>query len=715
MGYVYICKACGHETRVDEKKLAASGELFCERCLRRSGMSATANAPKRLDASLTPEQERAAYYRDGSGAVLVTGGAGTGKTRTLVARALYLHREVHVPAENIAILTFSSACAREITKRLNILAAGLGNKMFIGTFQRFFLQGMREFCASFPPRGYVGDDKLIDRDDQRVLLGRLRDGLDLPEDERKRLVPDVDELCRIFSCAARRMIDVEEYCRQNPPAHPETKALVVKLAGMYAKYKIEHHELDFDDILSETAHALDEAVSRKLAEDYEAFVKHPCDHEMFNLRRQVRKKYLHILVDGIQDAAPVHWAFLRAVCPSSSLFCTGDAAQSVCPAGDAGPENVRGFRRMFPGSVTLRLTGNFRSSQEIAAAANGLLKASGIEYDMPLTMHSGENCSGPKVYTFQSEQDEADFVLRSVRSKLETGVQPGEIMLLFRSADQAQVMERTLRAAGIPYRFLGGASFLQRPHVKDVFSSMEAMCDSRNEVAWRHFLGLHPGFGEKTVSRCFSAMQDEKERSRYRQCHTDRETAHFVMADKLERLNPKLSVFLQNGDRSFFGPAEQLEATITYFKRSKILKKRYGDDPEWTRDLRRLLSCAEQYEDRERHHFYPNSTERFIMDFKLDPDAMISACDRNTKAKLTLATVHGAKGLERDYCYLFRVQDGVFPPEKATTPEEIEEERRALYVAMTRARKQLIITQTDGKSCVYLTHALGRETDRRAI
>ncbi len=186
------------------------------------------------------------------------------------------------------------------------------------------------------------------------------------------------------------------------------------------------------------------------------------------------------------------------------------------------------------------------------------------------------------------------------------------------------------------------------------------------------------------------------------------------MAGKLERLNPKLSDFIQNGDKSFFGPADQLETTITYFKRTRILKKRYSDDPEQTGDLRRLLSCAGQYNDRERRRFYSNCTERFIMDFKLEPDAMISACDRNAKTKLTLATVHGAKGLESDYCYLFRVQDGVFPAEKAMTPEELEEERRVLYVAMTRARKQLIITQTAGKQSLFLTQAMGRETDRRA-
>ena len=668
MELIYICKACGRENKIDAEQLLASKELICPQCRHKSSLTASDEAPKRWDASLNPEQERAACYHDSAKAVLVLAGAGCGKTRTLIARALYLHREMHVPAERIALLTFTRKAAKEISERLDSEVANMGERMFVGTFHRFCLDLMRHHSGYFPEAGL----KLIDRDDQCAVIRKLRSELNLPKNAPEILLPGTDEICGVFSYVNNCRIDVKEYYRLYPAPLEDTVKYMEQLARLYSEYKFDNHLMDFDDVLSMTALSLE---------------------QVSDFRRLVQNKYDHILVDEMQDTSPIQWAILRPLYPSVNLFCVGDDAQSIYSFRGADFKSVHNFCDRLPDSITLRLTENYRSSQEILDIANMLLANSTVKYEKNLHAHLGKGGRGPELYTFHSDFDEADFVLRAVRRRLRDGIPPGEIMLMFRSATQARVIEYTLRTAGIPYRFIGGMSFLQSSHIKDVVSTLEALTGLRYELAWHRFLCLHRKLGDKTSLKFFLAVQNAPNRL----------TGLRAMADNLQFKYPELAEFLRTVDPDQ-PPASLLTDIVEYFGRTRLLEEKYDNWDDRKKDLQVLIRIAGKYSD----------TDRFLEAFKLDPDTEVLEHDRNAEDKLTLITVHSAKGTESDYCYLIRVQNGVFPHIKAMTDDEIEEERRVLYVAMTRARKQLVLTRTSTESDKFLTNAMVGKMERWA-
>ena len=667
MELIYVCKICGRENKIEAEKLLASKELVCASCQHHSSLTSGNEVPKRWDESLNMEQERAACYNDRAKALLVLAGAGCGKTKTLIARALFLHRELNVPAEKIALLTFTRKAAKEISERLNMEVAGMGDRMFVGTFHRFCLDLMRHHSGYFDCAGF----KLIDRDDQSAVIRKLRNDLAIPENAPEILVPKVEELCGILSYMNNAMVGVDDYFLRFPCTLAETPKYVEEIVAGYRQYKLENRLLDFDDILSMTARNLT---------------------DISDFRRLVQNKFDHILVDEMQDTSPIQWAILKPLYPSVNLFCVGDDAQSIYSFRGADFKNVHNFCDQLPDSITLKLTENYRSSQEILDISNMLLQNAAVEYKKDLRAHKGYSGLEPELYTFQSDFDAANFTLKSIRSKLRNGVSPSQIMLMFRSATHARIIEHTLRTAGIPYRFIGGMSFLQSSHIKDVISALEAVTSFKYELAWHRFLCQHRKLGDKTSFKYFLAIQNAP----------DHVTGLQMMGCNLAPKYPDLGEFLQNFDPDR-PPADLLQDILSYFEKTKLLEEKYDNWEDRKKDLLLLCRIAAKYSD----------AEHFLEAFKLDPDTEVLEHDNDTESKITLITVHSAKGSECDHAYIFRVQNGVFPHVKAVSDDEIEEERRVLYVAMTRARKELILTRTVSDSDKFLTDEMVRRMERR--
>ena len=667
MELIYVCKICGRENKIEAEKLLASKELVCENCQHHSALTSGNDTPKRWDESLNMEQERAACYNDRAKALLVLAGAGCGKTKTLIARALFLHRELNVPAEKIALLTFTRKAAKEISERLNAEVSGMGDRMFVGTFHRFCLDLMRHHSGYFDCAGF----KLIDRDDQSAVLRKIRNDLAIPENAPEILVPKVDDLCGILSFMNNAMVGVDDYYSRFPATMFETPRYVKEIITNYKQYKLENKLLDFDDILSMTAQNLT---------------------QISDFRRLVQNKFDHILVDEMQDTSPIQWAILKPLYPSVNLFCVGDDAQSIYSFRGADFKNVHNFCDQLPDSITLKLTVNYRSSQEILDISNMLLQNATVAYKKDLRANNGYSGREPELYTFHSDFDEANFILKSIRSRLRQGVSPSQIMLMFRSATHARIMEHTLRTANIPYRFIGGMSFLQSSHIKDIISALEAVTSFKYELAWHRFLCLHRKLGDKTSFKYFLAVQNAP----------DHKIGLQMMGCNLAPKYPELGTFLQKFDPCR-PPADLLKDILDYFEQTKLLEEKYDNWDERKKDLQMLCRIAAKYSD----------SENFLEAFKLDPDTEVLEHDNDVNNKITLITVHSAKGSECDYAYIFRVQNGVFPHIKATSDDEIEEERRVLYVAMTRARKELILTRTITDSDKFLTFQMIKRMERR--
>ena len=667
MELIYICKKCGRENKIEAEKLLASKELVCESCQDRSAVGGN-STPSSRDTSLNVEQERAACYNDRAKALLVLAGAGCGKTKTLIARALFLHRELNIPAEKIALLTFTRKAAREISDRLNAEVDGMGDRMFVGTFHRFCLDLMHHFSGYF----HCAGSKLIDRDDQSAIIRKLRNELILPVNSPELLVPKVEELCGILSFMNNTMMNVEKYFALYPCTLEETPRYVQEIVSVYEQYKLDNKLIDFDDILKAAADNLSVIPS---------------------FRQLVQNRFGHILVDEMQDTSPIQWAILEQLYPSVNLFCVGDDAQSIYSFRGADFKNVHNFCERLPEGITLKLTENYRSSQEILDIANLLLQNAKVDYQKDLRAHRGCCGKSPELYTFHSEFDEAEFVLRYIRRKLCYGAKPDQIMLMFRSAAHARIMEHTLRTADIPYRFVGGMSFLQSSHIKDVISTLEAVHSFKYELAWHRFLCLHRNLGDKSSFKYFLSVRNAP----------DHIGGLRMMGENLSPKYPELGAFLQSFD-PVRPPLELLKDILDYFERTGLLADKYDNWEDRKKDLHLLCRIAAKY----------TGVEQFLEAFKLDPDTELFEHDKDADRKITLITVHSAKGCECDYGCIFRVQNGVFPHCKALSEEEIEEERRVLYVAMTRARKELLLTRTSTDSEQFLTGEMIRKMESRA-
>ncbi|MBR4674969.1 MAG: ATP-dependent helicase [Victivallales bacterium] len=664
----YICRNCGKKSVLDTASLRRQSAIVCPHCGKTFSETAPGQttfqpvSPATFDPSLNPEQMQAASYDGPADGIMLLAGAGCGKTRTMIARALFLMKIKGVPPERIALLTFTRRATREIADRVSVELPGAERKLFIGTFHRFSLNLMHRFPALYN----LHDIKILDRGDQEIAIRRIRASLHSPKygqiTKKDTIVPNENGIIATFSYMNNRRNSVREYYECFPPESPDTIDLMEQAYDKYTEYKAQNNYLDFDDILLRTAQALEEVPA---------------------LREKVQNSLDYILVDEMQDTSPVQWDILKSLYPDIKLFCVGDDAQSIYAFRGADFECVHNFCNLLPNSIKLRLTENYRSTQCILDLANALLAQSPLNYDKVLRAHSGEIGMPPKLMTFNNEDAEAQRIVRMIAHKLDQGVPPKEIMVLLRSANHARMVEYQLRSYGIPYRLIGGVGLLRAAHIKDVISTMEALTVPQNEISWLRFLLLLPKIGEKSAERLYDAEAD---------ISMNRHDFLRLMASRLATKNPAVASFIGDVFDLDATPDVMLTQILAFFDETNLLSAHYDKWAERRRDLDILVEIASQY----------TSVTRFLEAFKLDPDAEAAMRNGNSEDDLvTLITVHSAKGTEADVCFVLRVQPGSYPHYKSETLKQIEEDRRTLYVAMTRARKELYLTNVEEQIFSY--------------
>ncbi|MCG8534280.1 MAG: ATP-dependent helicase, partial [Pseudomonadales bacterium] len=308
--------------------------------------------------NLNPEQQQAAHYSGSAKHILVLAGAGTGKTRTIIARILYLIRQ-GVPAERLLMLTFTRRASKEMLLRLNSEVGKVSEKITAGTFHHFCLQVMRRVPKAFN----VQDRTVIDRDDAQSLLQMIR-GETLKKGE-KRDFPKAASLLNYVSYAKNCCLTLEDYLTQFTDLDENTQARCIEIGNIYESRKQQRHYLDYDDILH-------------------LFVKGIEGNP--ELRKKIAGLYQHVLVDEMQDTNPLQWRILNAL-SSAHLFCVGDDAQSIYAFRGADFRNVHEFEDRLEDATTLKLQENYRSTQEILDVANWLLEQSPLQYDKTLHAH----------------------------------------------------------------------------------------------------------------------------------------------------------------------------------------------------------------------------------------------------------------------------------------------------------------------------------------
>ncbi len=588
---------------------------------------------------LNAEQERAAKYDRGH--VLVLAGAGTGKTRTIIARAAYLIKQ-GVDPNRILLLTFTRRAAREMTERLKNIVGHDRVTLMAGTFHHFCLYTMRRMSALFGLEGTT----VIDRDDQNQLMKLIR----VEFRQKGEKFPRASELVRLCSYARNTTQPMEEYLTRYTDYEPEMIERICAVAIKFDQRKRENGYLDYDDILFVFAKRL---------------------HEDPLIRDRVRGLYDHILVDEMQDTNPLQWLILDGLRDPAQLFCVGDDAQSIYAFRGADFRNVHSFTDRVANAVILRLEENFRSTQGILDLSNWLLKDSPIGYNKQLRAHR-RTVSTPRLLNFDSDFDEARWIADDLIERHDAGAPWKDHMIITRTGYGARAVESFMVEKKVPYRFIGGVSLLQAAHVKDLLCLIRASASQHDELAWMRYLTMWPRIGDVTAARMIGDMR-----------------SHAHMDNAINALKKRLkgrSEIIQGVNlvqEYWDDPAETIRQTGKFL--TPILENRYDNWKVRQKDFDLLARLAGRH----------RSLLAFIETYTLDPISTTESERLEETDLVTLTTAHSAKGTEAAVCYLIRVEPGMYPHIRSLgVREQEEEERRTLYVAMTRARDELIITRT---------------------
>jgi DNA helicase-2/ATP-dependent DNA helicase PcrA len=619
-------------------------------------------------ARLNPAQREAATYgtvddKGGlrAGPLLIVAGAGTGKTNTLAHRVAHLMLNGVAP-ERLLLLTFSRRAAQEMIERAQrIVSQALAARAapaqreappaarltWAGTFHSVANRLLRHYAAQ---AGLEPAFSVIDRGDAADLMDLARQDLSLSRKEQR--FPRKDTCLAIYShCVnTRRALEhtlgeVFPWCAQ---WHDELK----RLFGRYVDMKLHQQVLDFDDLLLYW-HAL--VADARLARD-------------------IGERFDHVLVDEYQDTNTLQAGILLALKPTGSGLCVvGDDAQSIYSFRAATVENILGFPERFaPRAEVITLEQNYRSSQPILDAANALLAEAPRHFRKALQSARTAGAR-PRYVTVLDDQAQARYVCEQVLKAREEGTALKRQAVLFRSSHHSDVLELELVRRKIPYVKYGGLRFLEAAHVKDLLAVLRWADNPRNRMAAFRVLQLLPGVGPAGAEKCLAAFEaashDWRSLGRYRMAGADRGEWHRLV---------ELVTRLAAPERAWEG---QVSAVRAWYE--PHVARLYDAPMPRVADLEQLERIAAQF----------GTRERFLSELTLDPPRAtgdFAGPPVLDEDYLVLSTIHSAKGQEWDRVHVLHVTDGTFPSEFSTgKADSIEEERRLLYVAITRARHAL--------------------------
>jgi len=611
---------------------------------------------------LNPQQQAAVEAVDSH--VLVLAGAGTGKTRTIIGRAAHLLRS-GVEPRRILLLTFTRRAAREMVDRLVRDVGPASRGVVAGTFHHFCLRVMRRMPAAFG----LQEATVIDRDDQLQLVRLAR----APLRRKGEKFPQAGRILSAISYARNTNRPVRAYLEQHSDWDEDTSERVLQVAATYRERKQDRGYLDFDDLLHRFAARL---------------------HKDAALRSRLKGWYDHVLVDEMQDTNPLQWLILDGLRDPPRLFCVGDDAQSIYAFRGADFRNVHAFTERVPGSVVLRLEENYRSTQQLLDLSNWLLGASTLKYGKRLRAARGPG-SRPRLMDFDDDLAEADWIAHDLLERHERGAAWHEHMVITRTAWAARSLEATLVQLDIPYRFIGGTQLFQAAHVKDLLSLVRSGLSQRDELAWVRYLTLWRGIGDVRAAR----LIDELAR------HSSLAVALDSLADgwKGDHRVPEGPRAVAESEGT---PSKVIQQATRFLE--PLLEQRYDNWDGRKRDLALLARLAEKH----------RSMYAFLEAYALDPISTSEASRLEQDDMVSLITAHSAKGTEAPVCYLLRVEPGMYPHSRSLGDEEQEEEeRRVLYVAMTRAQDELILTRSHraGERRVFWGAAGGQHAPDGAV
>jgi DNA helicase-2/ATP-dependent DNA helicase PcrA len=615
--------------------------------------------------SLNANQRAAAEHPGGP--LLVIAGAGTGKTKTLAARVAALIRAGATP-NRILLLTFTRRAAIEMIRRAgHVVGESVATGVWGGTFHAVANRLLRTYAQ---PLGLSPNFVVMDQSDAEDLLHLIRTDFNLHEATVR--FPKKGTLLAIYSRCVNAGESLEKVLGERFPWCQAHKDDLARIYQEYCQRKTARHLLDYDDLLLYWDQALD----------------------LPGVSDGIAGRFQNVLVDEYQDTNPIQAAILRKLwnkmttaatsrtdtdpvrTKDCSIMVVGDDAQSIYSFRGATVDNILNFPQHFPDSATITLDQNYRSVSPILEAANAVMSCAQRRFTKNL-WSKRESTQKPALVTCADELEQSKFVVEQILERREEGVALTRQAVLFRATHLSDALEIELNRRNIPFVKWGGLRFLEAAHIKDLLAFLRILENPRDELSWMRVLQLLDGIGPGRARQAIEHMQQSEAGPRSL-------LSWKAPAGSQKAVEDLARLLLELADTA---PQVVLAAQIDRVRRfyMPLFEKRYEQPEMRQRDLDQLELLAQQSFDR----------AAFLADLTLDPPMStgdLAGTPLLDEEYIVLSTIHSAKGCEWDVVYLIHASDGVLPSDMANGEAELEEERRLLYVATTRARDRLYIS-----------------------
>jgi DNA helicase II / ATP-dependent DNA helicase PcrA len=588
---------------------------------------------------LNKEQLRVVY--EGEGPCLVLSGPGSGKTRTLVYRTVYL-LEKGIPPSSVMLLTFTKKAAKEMLFRIKKISSCNPEEIYGGTFHHVANIFLRKYGEKI---GYASNFVIIDEDDSKKIISGV---ISEKYGKQKEDVPKPKVIKNIISLAVNSEKAVEEVIEKNFPFFSnEVVDFILEIKEEYKKIKKESNVMDYDDLLFNW---------RVLLSNSE-------------VKDAISEKFLYVMVDEYQDTNRLQDSIIRKISEKNkNILAVGDDSQSIYSFRAAEIDNIINFSENYPGAKTFKLESNYRSAPEILETANLVIKNNTKRLDKNLksvTSFKGE----VDVLTFSNPIEQAEYIADYIEQK----DNHNEIAVLFRAHHHAVEVEMELTRRNIPYVSRGGVRFFEQLHIKDVTAYLRVLLNFHDRVSLERLLLKEKGVGE------VGAKKMSLEVSSYKKIEdvfkNKEEIAKKVCTSISKKGFLKIINLIEQGKEKTI--PEKIELFLDDFY-SHYLDFSFENAKERKNDLKKIYEMSFDYEE----------LEDIISDFSLSEDVEKEKNERS----VVLSTIHQAKGLEWETVFVISLKEGDFPHAKAIEEGSVEEERRLFYVAITRCKENLFLT-----------------------
>ena len=593
--------------------------------------------------NLNDKQKEAVLYNDGP--LLILAGAGSGKTKVLTTKIAYLIEELKVSYYNILAITFTNKAAKEMKDRLNLLIGDISKNIQVSTFHSFGLKLLRENCNLL---GYESNFVIMDSDDSLTVVKKIIKELNYdPKVYNPRAIRN-----KISSCKNEMIMprDYEKY------AVSDYEKVVLEVYEKYESKLRRNNSVDFDDLLL--------LPIRLFKENKDVLDKY-------------QERFKYILIDEYQDTNEAQYILTKMISEKyRNITCVGDDSQSIYSFRGANYKNILNFEKDYPDALTILLEQNYRSTKTILNAANCVIKNNKARKDKNLWTANDEG-EKVKYYKAFNEKDEAQYVIRKIKELIRRDVLYKDIAILYRTNAQSRILEEEMLKENFPYRVVGSFYFYNRKEIKDLIAYLRLIHNTKDNVSLLRIINTPKrGIGLKTIEN-LTTKADLEDKSIYEVISSGKELAFKEIIEKLIRIKEELTltelidkVLDASGIRSELESEKTLEAEIRL------------------ENLEEFKSITKSFEEREG----VVSLEEFLLEISLVSDVEEYKDDDN---RINLMTVHSVKGLEFDYVFVVGMEEGIFPHMNSLMEEaEVEEERRLMYVAITRAKKALHLVNT---------------------